>query len=318
MATEAETAMQQADNDMLAMLKGKESSPGKPGVGGGDAPAPGPGPKTEPEAEPDEVADDIPAEGADIEDSEPVAEADEAEELADYAAELGFDADMVKRRVAVLGPEAVRKALDAEREAVVARLNGGDQKPGEEKKPEDLTQYLNAIGDESWRQNFLDNNPDGEPLLNALAAMSKKLEALEGDTKTVRGSVEQFTRAQQAQVVAEVEDFYEQVWKSGDKRFGPPNALQLSPSAKKHREEVAGYADYLMRTKGISASKALKASHAKMPKAGGQQQNGLPAALRGVPARSGNVVKQRGQQAQEAANKQTDQVLLQGIKKVFG
>lgn len=308
--------MQQADSDMLAMLKGNESSPGKPGVGGGGAPAPGPGPKTEP----DEIVEDIPAEGADIEDAEPVAETDEADQLADYAAELGFDADMVKRRVALLGADAVRKALDDERAAVVARLNGGEQKPEGEQKPLDLKPFLDRLADPEKRAAFLDNNPDADWVLDGLAAMRAEIDELKGETKTVRGSVEQFTKAQQAAVVAEVSDFYEDVWKAGDKRFGPPTALQLSPSAQKQRAEVAGYADYLMRTKGMSASKALKASLAKMPKAGGQpqQQNALPAALRGVPARSGNVVKQRGQQAREADNKQTDQVLLQGIKKVFG
>lgn len=316
-------ATAQADSEMLSMLSGK-STPEQPDAGSGGAPASGSG------TEPDEISDDLPGDDADIEDSAEGADAadapesDAAQELADYAEELGFDGEAVKRRIALLGEDAVRKALDAEREALVSKLRGGDKKEepsAEAPKAQDLSKYLDALGDEDRRMAFIDNNPDAEWLLEGIAALKAEVEALKKDTGEVKGVAQQFTQQQRAAAMAEVNDFYERVWKSGDRRFGPANAMKLSPQTQQQREEVATYAEFLMQTRGLSPGKALDRSYAKFskqsaeaPKVGGER---LPTALRSTPQRGQAVIKERKAADQQRQEKQNDRVMLDAISKVF-
>lgn len=302
------------------MLSGK-STPEQPDAGSGGAPASGSG------TEPDEISDDLPGDDADIEDAadEPAEPADEvAQELADYAEELGFDGEAVKRRIALLGEDAVRKALDAEREALVSKMRGGEKKDepaGDAPKAQDLSKYLDALGDEDRRMAFIDNNPDAEWLLEGIAALKAEVEALKKDTGEVKGVAQQFTQQQRAAAMSEVNDFYEEVWKNGDRRFGPAKATALKPEAQKQREEVATYAEFLMQTRGLSPGKALRQSYAKVaktaaaaPKVGGER---LPTALRSTPQRGQAVIKERKAADQQRQEKQNDRVMLDAISKVF-
>ena len=311
-------ATAQADSEMLSMLSGK-STPGQPDAGSGGAPASGSG------HEPDEIDEDLPGDDADIEDAadEPAEPADDvAQELADYAEELGMDGEAVKRRVALLGEDAVRKALDAEREALVSKMRGGEKKDeptGEAPKAQDLSKYLDALGDADKRTNFLDNNPDAEWLLEGIAALKAEIEALKKDTGEVKGVAQQFTQQQRTAAMAEVNDFYERVWKSGDRRFGPANAMKLSPQTQQQREEVATYAEFLMQTRGLSPGKALDRSYAKFAKTAGPKVGGerLPTALRSTPQRGQAVIKERKAADQQRQEKQNDRVMLDAISKVF-
>lgn len=258
--------------EMIEKLLGgnDESSSTGSEAGGDDAPGSDGGLSDDEQPESTETDED-----AETEETDEAAREDESEEALSAVVQLGealgVDPEKVKARAKVFGVGEMRKYLETIRDDILAQGEGG--KPSEEAKapaqeqakPEDLSKYISAIGDEEWRANFLDNNPDAEPLLNAFAALSKRLDAIDGETKGIKTFAEQAQIERNQQLVSDLEEFYDAAWKAGDRRFGPAGAIRLSDAAAANRQKLGKLATWTIKTDGVRLGTALKRASAMLP-----------------------------------------------------